>query len=576
MTELGRFAGRFVRGSIADTSRRLFTAGGAVMFLMAAVTIGGFSAVAVRATYFTQLERVQRLASGISEQARIGQMALTGFQHNADKSELYRTRAAARKMRELAKDLKEANSQGASEYSGQALELAGQVEKFDTALGQVDSLGDNSASRSIPAAVAAGETAALQAGSLSQLVGTQIDTISATGTNRLKWLVAVMTALAFACLVLFRIAQSLGRKLMIEPIGRMRDTLQTLLDGDHDIEVPDTDRTDEIGELARAIAVVKKSAVRFRKMAVEVEANAAERLAQQVELEESRETARNQQHEMLRQLADKFERSVGDVVGGVAAASSQLQQTATSMASAADQSSTQASLVTSTLGEASAGVTAAAAASDEFAMSIGEISRQAATSAELARKATIAAANADATISALTASAAQVGEVVELISSIAQRTNLLALNASIEAARGGEAGRGFAVVASEVKELATQTGKATQEVSAQIRSIQETTTASVDALRSIVGQIQQLEATSVSIAAAVDQQSVAGQDLARSIDMAARNTEEVSSNIVQVRETSLATGAAASQMLTSSKELETQAATLKSQVNEFLTHVRAA
>ena len=124
--------------------------------------------------------------------------------------------------------------------------------------------------------------------------------------------------------------------------------------------------------------------------------------------------------------------------------------------------------------------------------------------------------------------------------------------------------------------MATQTGKATEEVAGQIRAIQETTGASVEALRSIAGQIQQLEATSISIAAAVDQQSVAGQDLARSIDLAARNTEDVSSNIGQLRETSLSTGAAASQLLTSSTELEQQASMLKVQVNDFLSHVRAA
>jgi methyl-accepting chemotaxis protein len=207
-------------------------------------------------------------------------------------------------------------------------------------------------------------------------------------------------------------------------------------------------------------------------------------------------------------------------------------------------------------------------------MSIGEISRQAASSAELARKASDSAEQADATISALSDSAEQVSNVVELIHSIAKRTNLLALNASIEAARGGEAGRGFAVVASEVKELAAQTSRATEEVAEQIRAMQSSTTNSVTALRTIGGHIEQLESTAISIASAVDQQSVAGQDLARSIDLAARSSDEVSSSIVGVRETALATGAAASQVLNSASELEGQAATLRDQVGDFVRRVR--
>ncbi len=445
------------------------------------------------------------------------------------------------------------------------------LSNFESTLSALDGQPGNSAALMRAGADIADNATALRTQLTDRIVASQAETASFS-----FWSTVAMVAFAALAVMNGLMAIRFANRSISGPLVRLNEAMNKLAEGNNDIVVPGTNHSDEFGDMARSLEVFRRGYLKLERMRVEAAEAAKAELQQQEEIQREREALRAQQTDILLDLAKKFELTVGGVVNGVAAASSQLQLTASSMAAAAEQSAQQTSDVSSAMNEASDGVTAAAAASDEFAMSINEISRQAATSAELARTASSTAANADATISTLAESAEQVGQIVKLISTIAQRTNLLALNASIEAARGGEAGRGFAVVASEVKELAAQTSKATEDVAQQIREIQDATEASVVALRAIGKHVEELEATSVSIAAAVDQQSVAGQDLARSIDLAARSADEVTSNIEHVRETSLATGAAASQVLTSSNELEHQAVILKTQVEEFLHHVRAA
>ncbi|MFA7430494.1 MAG: methyl-accepting chemotaxis protein [Rhodospirillaceae bacterium] len=352
----------------------------------------------------------------------------------------------------------------------------------------------------------------------------------------------------------------IGRS-VTRPIVSMTGVMHTLAGGDTSIAIPGTDRSDEVGEMAEAVQVFKDNMIKADQLAAE----------QQREHE-----ARNRRAETVTRLTSEFDSTVGSVLGAVSSAATEMEATAGTMSSTADQTSHQASAVAAAAEEAAANVQTVASSAEELSASIQEISRQVARSTEIAGAAVTKATHTHEQVKGLASAASKIGEVVDLITDIADQTNLLALNATIEAARAGDAGKGFAVVANEVKNLASQTAKATEEISRQIKAVQDETQEAVEAINEITEVIASMNEIATTIASAVEQQGAATSEIARNVEEAAAGTGEVTANIVGVNQGAGETGSAAGEVLEASRELSQQADTLKNVVEKFLRDVRAA
>jgi len=352
----------------------------------------------------------------------------------------------------------------------------------------------------------------------------------------------------------------IGRSIVL-PIGRMTSVMARLAKGEIIQDIPAVDNKDEIGDMARAVLVFKENAVE------------RERLEEKQRQEQAR---REQQMQRVEQLASTFNDRAEQVVGSVASAANALQRTAQGMSSTAEETNRQAAAVAAASEQASSNVQTVASASEEMSASITEINRQVLQSTETANRANAEAERTNATVQGMAEAAQKIGEVVNLISEIAEQTNLLALSATIEAARAGEVGKGFDVVASEVKNLATQTAKATDEISAQVSEMQSVTGDAVDAIKTIGDVINEIKSTSDTVAMAIAEQGTATEEIAQNTQQAAAGTQEVSSNIAEVTRASSETGEAAQQVLTASAELAEHANVMRSMVEEFLTDIKAA
>jgi methyl-accepting chemotaxis protein len=351
------------------------------------------------------------------------------------------------------------------------------------------------------------------------------------------------------------VGRSVARRL-----GLLSNAMRRIADGDLEVKVQD-DRNDEIADMGRALL--------FFRQATADAASARRKEGEQTRTLESR-------RQLVEAATREFEGAVANIVQTLDRAAQAMDRSAREMASTAGRNQEQALATAAASEEATTNVGIVATAAEEIAQSIEHIAARVANSATVATQASGEAKAITDAVESLSASVDEIGEVSDLISSIAAQTNLLALNATIEAARAGEAGRGFAVVAQEVKGLATQTGKATGEITRHIVSIEQTTDRSVQAIKKIAATIEQLSENASDVAVAMRQQDSVTQEIARNAGAAAKGTRDVAENIGEVSNSAVKTGQVASTVLTAAAELAEQSHQLRREVERYLAQLRVA
>jgi methyl-accepting chemotaxis protein len=377
-----------------------------------------------------------------------------------------------------------------------------------------------------------------------------------------RWRLVLYVAMCVLAIILV-MAMSQGVMHAIRGLlGELTQVMHELANGRLSVSVPGRDRSDEIGVMARAVEAFKQNAIAIRSLE-------GERVQQEERTAAEKQAA-------LRQLADAFEAEVLGVVRTVVTAATQLQENANLMNTTAGETNRQSKLVAAAAEQAIGNVRTVANAAEDLSTSIDEIGQQASAATKITAQAVSQATATTEMVQSLATAVDRIGEVIELIGAIASQTNLLALNATIEAARAGESGRGFAVVASEVKGLASQTAKATEEITSQINAIQGGTNEVVAAIQTNRGTIGEINRISAAIASAVEQQNATTAEIARNADQAAQGSRDVFLNIGSVTQAAADTGRASDDILQAAVGLTKQGDALRVAADAFITRVRAA
>lgn len=361
--------------------------------------------------------------------------------------------------------------------------------------------------------------------------------------------------LSIIALITFLYSRQLTR-----PINAMVDTMGTLANGDYNASVPSLDRRDEIGSMARAVQVFKENGQAMQQM--------------QLEQENLKKRAEEDKRIAMNKLADDFDARTAGVIKSLAQAATAMQAAAQQLNTASQTTAHASGIVAAAATEADSNVQTVASAAEELSASSAEIAKQVSSVASRASQASREADVTSREVRELNTLADSIGEVVSAIKDIAEQTNLLALNATIEAARAGEAGKGFAVVADEVKKLAMETGQKTEQIDERVVRIQQAIRTSVDAVQRIINEVQQIDEATTTVASAVEEQNAATAEIGRNVTEASTGTQQVAHTITEVQKNATDTGQSAQSVLITADELATISASLQREVVSFLSSIR--